>query len=59
MVAHSCRTLVSHEHLSGSQAATMWNYIYTPAEYGPFMPVSRQVRCKALPFCCATTVVLI
>jgi hypothetical protein len=23
------------------QAATMWNYIYTPAEYGPFMPVSR------------------
>ena len=24
------------------QAATMWNYIYTPAEYGPFMPVSRQ-----------------
>ena len=19
----------------------MWNYIYTPAEYGPFMPVSR------------------
>ena len=25
------------------QAATMWNYIYTPAEYGPFMPVSRQV----------------
>ena len=26
----------------GLQAATMWNYIYTPAEYGPFMPVSRQ-----------------
>lgn len=24
------------------QAATMWNYIYTPAEYGPFLPVSRQ-----------------
>ena len=23
------------------QAATMWNYIYTPAEYGPFLPVSR------------------
>ena len=19
----------------------MWNYIYTPAEYGPFLPVSR------------------
>ena len=24
------------------QAATMWNYIYTPAEYGPILPVSRQ-----------------
>lgn len=23
------------------QAATMWNYIYTPAEYGPILPVSR------------------
>jgi len=23
------------------QAATMWNYIYSPAEYGPFLPVSR------------------
>lgn len=23
------------------QAATMWNYIYTPSEYGPFLPVSR------------------
>jgi len=23
------------------QAATLWNYIYTPAEYGPFLPVSR------------------
>lgn len=25
----------------GLQAATMWNYIYTPAEYGPILPVSR------------------
>ena len=24
------------------QAATMWNYIYHPAEYGPILPVSRQ-----------------
>ena len=23
------------------QAATLWNYIYSPAEYGPFLPVSR------------------
>ena len=23
------------------QAATMWNYIYNPAEYGPILPVSR------------------
>ena len=23
------------------QAATMWNYIYSPAEYGPMLPVSR------------------
>ena len=25
----------------GLQAATLWNYIYSPAEYGPFLPVSR------------------
>lgn len=25
----------------GVQASTMWNYIYTPAEYGPMLPVSR------------------
>jgi len=23
------------------QAATLWNYVYNPAEYGPFLPVSR------------------
>eukprot|EP00039_Didymoeca_costata_P002667 m.61818 g.61818 ORF g.61818 m.61818 type:complete len:831 (-) comp11450_c0_seq2:48-2540(-) len=23
------------------QAATMWNYVYVPSEYGPFLPVSR------------------
>ena len=23
------------------QAATLWNYIYHPAEYGPVLPVSR------------------
>jgi len=26
---------------SAVQAATMWNYIYVPTEYGPFLPVSR------------------
>lgn len=25
----------------GLQAATFWNYVYSPAEYGPFLPVSR------------------
>jgi len=29
------------EIVAAVQAATMWNYIYVPSEYGPFLPVSR------------------